>query len=154
MRRSVVAKLTIADLEVDAEAPLRRQVTGCLDQLGRQVLARGPGTGTCRAEGDGAGASGEIEPVLPRSGAEPSDQLIVHREELALRDVLPGGRSPDPRLISLERRERCHVRRASSETLVTPYFWVALSARSETKRYSVLLRQVSISKPAASIAAR
>ena len=36
--------------------------------------------------------------------------------------------------------------------LVTPYFCVALSARSETKRYSVFSRQVSISKPAASIA--
>jgi len=26
------------------------------------------------------------------------------------------------------------TRRASTDTLVTPYFWVALSARSETKR--------------------
>jgi hypothetical protein len=38
--------------------------------------------------------------------------------------------------------------------LVTPYFWVALSARSETKRQALFSRQVSISKPAASIAAR
>jgi len=38
--------------------------------------------------------------------------------------------------------------------LVTPYFWVALSARSETKRYAVFSRQVWISKPTASIALR
>jgi hypothetical protein len=36
--------------------------------------------------------------------------------------------------------------------LVTPYFWVALSARSETKRYSVFVRHCTIVKPAASIA--
>jgi len=47
-----------------------------------------------------------------------------------------------------------HRRIAEIETLVTPYFWVALSARSETKRYSVFSRQVSISNPAPSIAAR
>ena len=50
--------------------------------------------------------------------------------------------------------ERGHVRRASSEMLVTPYLRTALSARSDTKRYSGLSRQASISKPAASIASR
>jgi Ca2+:H+ antiporter len=51
----------------------------------------------------------------------------------------------------------CHVAQrpiASSEMLVTPYFWVALSARSETKRYSAFSRQDSIRNPAPSIASR
>lgn len=46
------------------------------------------------------------------------------------------------------------VRRASSEMLVTPYFWVALSARSDTNRYSVFSRKSSISKHAFSIVSR
>jgi hypothetical protein len=35
---------------------------------------------------------------------------------------------------------------ARSETLLTPYFWVALSARSETKRYWSFSLRSSISK--------
>jgi hypothetical protein len=38
--------------------------------------------------------------------------------------------------------------------LVTPYFCVALSARSDTNRYCGFSRQASISKSADSIAAR
>jgi hypothetical protein len=44
--------------------------------------------------------------------------------------------------------------RATRETLFTPYFSVAFRARSETNRYPVFSRTVSISKPAASTAAR
>ena len=45
-------------------------------------------------------------------------------------------------------------RTASSEMLVTPYFWVALSACSDTNRYALFSRHVSTSNPAASIASR
>jgi hypothetical protein len=80
-RVRVVEPFGIADLEVDAEALLHRQVTSCLDQLGRQVLARDPGTGACRAEGDGAGASGEVQPALTRARPQAGDQLVVYRKE-------------------------------------------------------------------------
>ena len=68
------------------------------------------------------------------------------RDEYAF-GVLHAGREVDHDFVA-------HDFTASSEMLVTPYFWVALSARSDTNRYSVLVRHSWIAKPASSIAWR
>jgi len=146
--------LGVAHVESHVQALLGGQATRGLDQPGGQVLARDVPARACGAQRNGAGASGQIEPAVPRPRIEACDELVVHREEVALRDFVPRGGPPDAGLVGLQRGQGCHVRRASSEMLVTPYFCVALSARSDTNRYSGFSRQVSISKPAASIAAR
>jgi hypothetical protein len=100
-RVRVVEPFGVADVEVDAQALLGCQVTGRLDQFGRQVLARDSGAGARGAEDDGAGPGGEVQPALTPPRPQAGYQLAVYREALAFSDLLPGRRTPDARLVGL-----------------------------------------------------
>ena len=97
-------------------------------------------TSSARAEIAAATASGSRRSKRRRASANSWSTVI--RPAMSTDSELTAGVSP------------YGVRRASSEMLVTPYFCVALSARSDTNRYSLFSRKTSTSKPASSIVSR